>query len=256
MKLTVCQLPNRPSAFQRQWEHLAAHVLDEASDLVLLPEMPFHPWFPLNQEADLAVWDAAVAAHDRWLKHLSELAPAVVLGSRPVNRDGRRLNEGFVWDAQGGYRQAHHKYHLPDEEGFWEGSWYHRGEGIFNVIQSHEVHLGFMICTDLWFMEHARSLGKQGAHILAVPRATPASTLDKWLVGGQAAAVVSGSFCISSNKVADAGEVAELGGRGWIIDPDGSVLATTSAERPVVTVDVEPETADRAKKTYPRYVKD
>lgn len=51
-----------------------------------------------------------------------ELAPAIVAGTRPVTRDGRRLNEGFVWTEDGGYVAAHSKYYVPDEEGYWEAT--------------------------------------------------------------------------------------------------------------------------------------
>ena len=63
-----------------------------------------------------------------------DLAPAVVLGTRPVNTPGGRRNEAFAWDAAGGYRAAHTKYYLPDEADFWEASWYARGDGRFDAL--------------------------------------------------------------------------------------------------------------------------
>ncbi len=45
-----------------------------------------------------------------------------------------------------------------------------------------------------------------------------------------------------------------LGGFGWIIDPDGMVLATTSEKEPFITVEIDLEKAELAKGTYPRYV--
>ena len=46
-----------------------------------------------------------------------------------------------------------------------------------------------------------------------------------------------------------------MGGQGWIVGPDGEILGITSREQPFVTVEIDPQKADRAKKTYPRYVK-
>jgi hypothetical protein len=40
---------------------------------------------------------------------------------------------------------------------------------------------------------------------------------------------------------------------GWIADPDGTVLATTSAVAPFQTVAIDLAVADEAKGTYPRY---
>ena len=75
-------------------------------------------------------------------------------------------------------------------------------------------------------------------------------------MAGQAAAVVSGAFSLSSNRVALDGNPPELGGRGWIIDPDGRVLGTTTQAQPFITRDIDLENAEKSKNTYPRYIPD
>jgi N-carbamoylputrescine amidase len=93
--------------------------------------------------------------------------------------------------------------------------------------------------------------------LLVCPRATPTATAPKWVVGGQAAAVVSGAFCLSSNLSGKTAEGGDYAGVGWIIEPEeGKVLGLTSVDRPFLTLDLDPAVADRAKKTYPRYVRD
>jgi N-carbamoylputrescine amidase len=254
IRVTVCELSNDPVEIERDWEGLIAHIKSASSDLVVLPEMPFAPWFAVARRFDADVWQAAVAAHDTWVGRLVDLAPAAVIGSRPTNAGRRRLNQGFVWDREAGYRPAHTKYYLPDEDGFWEASWYRRGEGDFSPFESGDVRAGMMICTDLWFFDRARAYGQAGVHLLAVPRATPRETLEKWIVGGRAAAVVAGAFVASSNRVSREDEAADLGGQGWIVGPDGDVLGLTSREQPFVTVELDLAEAERAKQTYPRYV--
>ncbi len=256
MRVTICELPDESGAFADAWTDLVSHVQAEASELVLLPEMPFHPWLPARREVDPELWAAAVAAHDRWQERLEQLAPAVGLGSRPIERQGHRFNEGFVYEPGTGYRGVHLKSYLPDEPGFWEASWYERGPGEFAVTSAGRARIGFQICTDLWFPAHARTMGQAGAQIIAVPRATPVATVPKWLTGGAVAAVVSGAFTISSNRVAPAGGEVDLGGVGWVCDPEGVILAITSPELPVLTIDLPLEEADAAKSTYPRYVPD
>jgi N-carbamoylputrescine amidase len=78
------------------------------------------------------------------------------------------------------------------EEGFWEASWYEKGKRDFTVVQCKGIKVGFLICTKLWFFEHAREYSKQGVHLLVCPRVTPKSSVDEWIAGGRAAAVVSG----------------------------------------------------------------
>ncbi len=221
---------------------------------MLLPEMPFYPWFGASPVFEAHIWEAAVAAHDAWQERLVELAPAIVLGTRPINRGGQRLNEGFCWVQEVGYRIAHHKYYLPDEAGFWEASWYSRGDGSFTPLQCGSARVGFEICTELWAFDRARLYGKDSIHLIVTPRATPRTTLDKWLVGGRATAITSGAFSLSSNHVSSATDAVHLGGQGWVIAPDGEVLGLTSQEQPFVTMELDLSVAEQAKLTYPRYV--
>ena len=257
MKVTVCEFQNDTEGFEADWEQLATHVRQTRSQLVLLPEMPFYTWLASTPQLDPAVWEAAVNAHDRWQDRLGDLSPAMVAGTRPVTRSDRRINEGFIYTADTGYVTVHEKYYLPNEDGFWESSWYHRGDRQFDVVQAGPAAVGFLICTEQWFGEHARSYGKQGAHLVLCPRATPAPSTDKWLSGGQTVAVVSGAFCLSSNRGGiDAGGM-NWGGTGWIVEPqEGVVLALTDRDHPFKTVDIDLSVAERARKTYPRYVEE
>ena len=247
VRATVCEL--RSEHVEADWAALADHVRGARSDLVLLPEMGLAPWFGRLRAFDEDMWRSAVATHERYAaERLGELAPAVVLGTAPVEREGRRQNEAFVADGDG-VRPAHRKFHLPDEDDFWEASWYERGKGDFHVVDAGPARLGFLICTELWFTHHARAYGEAGAEVVAVPRCTPSETLDKWLAGGRAAAVISGAFVLSSNHGDE-----RFGGQGWVIDPDGDVLAVTSRDEPFATVEIDLDVAAAAKATYPRYV--
>ncbi len=256
IRATVCQLRNAPEDFAADWEALAEHIQAERSELVVLPEMAFAPWFAVTRQFDPVVWLTAVAAHDAWMHQLPDLAPATVVGTRPVDAGATRHNQGFAWDTRRGYRAVHEKYYLPDEAGFWEASWYARGDGSFTPFECGAALAGMQICTELWFTQHARAYGQAGAHLLLVPRATPIETLDKWLVGGRAAAVIAGAFALSSNSASRPTQLANMGWQGCIIDPIGVVLAVTSAEQPVATATLDLAAAERAKQTYPRYVRD
>ena len=257
MKVTVCELRNDADGLEQDWQALVAHVKSEKSDLVLLPEMPFHPWVAGTNKVDPGIWQQAVIAHDQWVQRFSELSPAVVIGSRPVIHKGKCHNEGFIWQSKSGYKPTHAKYYLPDEEGFWEASWYERGKRVFTVVQCRGINVGFLICTELWFLEHARAYCKQDIHLLVCPRVTPKNSVDKWIAGGRAAAVVSGAFCLSSNLNGPNTESIAFGGAGWVIEPEeGSVWGLTSQSEPFLTVDIDLEQAKRAKHTYPRYVSD
>jgi N-carbamoylputrescine amidase len=257
MRVTVCEFQNDPEGIQTDWEQLVSHVQQTQSRFVLLPEMPFCPWLAHERQADGALWQAAVKAHDEFEKRLPELFPAVVAGSRPAIRSGQRVNEGFIYTKESGYLPIHQKYYLPEEEGFWESSWYRRGDGRFEVVQAGPALVGFLICTEQWFGVHARTYGKQGVHLVLCPRATPAASTEKWLAGGVATAVVSGAFCLSSNRGGIDSQGMNWGGTGWIVEPqEGVVLALTDRQQPFKTVDIDLTAAERAKATYPRYVEE
>jgi hypothetical protein len=148
MRVTVCQLQDDPAGLESNWTGLVAHVRAEKSNLVLLPEMPFSPWFAASRTFNPAVWAAAVAAHTAWESRLGDLAPAVVIASRPIDFGNERYNEGFVWDTESGIRSVHAKTFLPDEEGVWEASWYQRATPEFTPVQVFDAQVGFLIGTE------------------------------------------------------------------------------------------------------------
>ena len=86
MRVTVCQLSDDAKAFEADWDALCVHVEREQGELVLLPEMPFAPWFATARAFDAHAWSDALAAHARWKKRLQDMAPAVVLSTEPVER--------------------------------------------------------------------------------------------------------------------------------------------------------------------------
>ena len=251
MRVTVCKWPDETPAFTRAWGRLGAHVTAHRSELVLLPQMPFSPWFAASRKFDAALWKAAVEAHDAWESRLPELGAAAVLGTRPVDFGNERYNTGFVWEAATGSRAAHAKTFLSNEKGARETTWYQRAVPEFTPAQVGNACIGFLICTELWAMEEARIYGEEGVHILVTPRLTSAATLEMWIAGGRVAAVLAGAFGLSSNRADGRGA---YGGQGWVVGPDGEVLALTGEQDPFMTVDLDLACAERAKKTYPRSV--
>ncbi len=255
MRVTVCELRNGRNDLAVDWDGLVSHCRRHRSELVVLPEMPFSPWLAATEHPDPTAWMSAVVEHESWRKVLVDLVPATVLSTQPIREDGKHFNEGFHWSAVGGYQPVHRKYYLPNEPGFWEANWYDRGDGAFDAVSRNDLVVGFMICTELWFTEHARSYARSGVNILAAPRATGLASADKWLAGGRAAAVMSGAYCLSSNRGGRDASGFDWGGHGWIIEPEeGDVLGVTSPDAPFVTVDIDLAVATAAKNTYPRYV--
>lgn len=252
--VTVCELSDyEDESFEARFDALVDHADANDADLVVLPEMPFAPWLAARDPAGAAVdeaWGRAVDAHESWLSRLDALSPATVVGSRPVRRDGRRYNEGFV-HADGETRGVHVKRYLPDEPGFEEASWYEAGAGAFDPVAAAGLDVGPLICTDQWASNEVRRYGRAGVDLLVNPRVTERRTTEKWLAGARTMGVLAGAYLASSNRSGSAGGVT-FGGAGWVTSPDGTVLARTDDDHPFATVEVDPTVAERAKATYPR----
>lgn len=255
MKVTVCQFDNRPGHLVETLRRLALHIEANGSDFLLLPEMCFSEWLAADPTPDAARWHAAVANHEQQLAQFDKLGARAVMGTRPIVRaHGSFRNEAYLWTPKSGAQPVHEKYYLPDEPDYWENTWYDRGERRFDLARALGMRTGVQICTEMWFFEWARHYAAARADILCVPRATPHGTVPKWIAGGQTAAVCAGAYCLSSNLWNPVDGPANLGGVGWVIGPEGEVLATTNLDAPFATVEIDLAYARASKRTYPRYV--
>jgi N-carbamoylputrescine amidase len=255
MRVTVCELPHEREALAAAWGALCEHTARHASELVLLPE--FAMLDPLWQDDvfDGARWEAAETLCEVWRHRLFELEAARVVGTRPVTIEGRPFNQGFLWSASAGSAAGElvplrRKFFLPDEPGCWEARWFDRGDSDFTEHRLGEWSFGLNICTELWAVETFADYAARGVPLILSPRATSASTTAKWMAAGVVAAVRSGAFSLSSNRVDATGA---CGGVGWIVDPYGNILAQTTADAPFATVDIDLSVSAAARDDYPGY---
>jgi len=231
VKITVCETSD--DNFWKDW----LKISENSGDIVLLPELPAYPWFAKYSKFNKRIWNEALKAHDDLIAKLGEIA---VVSTRPTRQ---RLNQAFLWNGE--YVPIRSKYYMPNEEGFYERRWFDKGDREAKVVEWNGIRLGVLICSEVFFQELAREYAKLGVHVIFVPRATQA--IKRWLIALKMTAIVSGAFVASSNRY-DNG----FSGRGWIISPEGDVLASTSQKKKFVTVDVDVDEAERAKRTYPR----
>jgi len=243
MRITVCQLSNGRETLTADWNRLVEHVKAQRSELVLLPEMPFYSWFPTPRQFNAGVWRDAVAAHDAWEKRLTELMPAVALGTRPVDFGNLRYSAGFMWNEEEGIAETIHvKSCLSNEEGSWETTWYERAVPDFEAVKVGPARVGMLIGLELWMTDQARFYGEDGVQIVAGPRVDRSADGDmdaaskEWLDGGRTTATAAGAFCISSSRGARGNSA---GGAGWVIAPDGQTLAMTSREQLFASIDID-----------------
>jgi N-carbamoylputrescine amidase len=249
MRITVCELPDESARRERAWTDLVRHLHASPTEIVVLPEMPFCDWEMFRKRSvDLAAWRAALAAHDMMMTRLGELQTRMVLASRPVEIEGRRLNQGFAWTREGGYQGSRAKFYLPDEPDGWEASWFDRGDREFPPESAGSVKVGFQLCTELLFSQAAWEIGQKGGQLIAAPRATGGHR--RWPMAACLAAIMAGCFVASTNRRSYDNDA--FAGQSWLVSPEGEILLETTADSPFLTADVDFSAVDRARQTYPR----
>jgi N-carbamoylputrescine amidase len=250
MRVTVCELPHEPAALATAWNALREHTARQRPSLVLLPELAFVEPFWESRVFDHAQWTRVSSTCDAWIDRLHELEVDYVVGTRLATEDGHHFNEGFLWSRARRCVSLRRKYFMPDEPGGWESHWFTPGDTEFPGYAAGALTFGLNICTELWALDTYAAYAAASVGAVLCPRATSPATTAKWRAAGIVAAVRSGAYCLSSNR-AQGGESG--GGAGWIVGPDGDVLAQTTAHTPFVTQQIDPVAAVAAQSTYPRY---
>ncbi len=255
IRLAVCNTDAELEPGGESWNALAGEAAAAQADAFLLSEMPFGRWIAGHDVVIDNDQRQSMLLHDRGMERLGDLACPVVMGSRPMIEAGVTVNAGFVWH-RGNWRSAHTKQFFPQEDGFYESSWYSRGAARFGVEHAGAWRIGFLICTDVMFNEWARHYGRSGANLIVVPRATPNGSLERWKTAVRMAAIVSGCYVASSNRTGRDQSGQEFGGGACIADPNGDIVASSGAEERVVTADLDLRLVAAAQQAYPCYVED
>ncbi|MFT5706352.1 MAG: putative amidohydrolase [Oceanospirillaceae bacterium] len=254
MKITYIESPVNLLQGSAQWLKLQEQIVSRKPEVLVTNEMPFGNWLAVNNNFDAADAQASISAHDDGVEALKKLDIPLVLSSRPVAAEGKLANEAFSL-TEGEYRFAHHKHYFPEETGFYETAWFGTGRAGFDVIKTDQLTVGFLLCTELMFNEWARSYRRQGAHLLVIPRASEQG-FERWKTAAAMAAIVSGCYVVSSNRVGKVNDELTFGGKGFAFSPDGTLISETSSEKPVVSFDLDLDVVANQQKNYPCYVRE
>jgi N-carbamoylputrescine amidase len=256
MRFAVCEAPATLAVGDEGWARLGELTASLQPELLLLNEMPFGNWVSIGAERTPELLDAVQQQHQDGLARLHDLGVPTVLGTYPTYDGPLSVNKAFVWTAKSGQIPVHTKQFFPNEGGFFEARWFDRGEQRFEVANVGGLGVGFLICTDVMFNEWARYYGRNGAHLIAVPRATPVGSEDRWKTMCAAAAIVSGCYVASSNRAGLDASGLEFAGKGWIFSPTGEMIVETSPGEPVVSAELDLALVLKAQGDYPCYVEE
>lgn len=253
--MPVCAFVEMPDGLEPsgpEWGRFIQAVTVARPDILVMNEMPFGRW--LAQKADFSIEDAkqSVEIHAAGTAALADLGIPAVITSRPALRSDRLVNEAIVIE-HGQVRSLHTKSYFPDEPGWFENSWFLRGDASFDIHDICGVNVGVLLCTELMFNEHARRYGRAGADLIVVPRAT-GKNYENWITAGKMAAIVSGSYVVSSNRTGLMGDGPHFGGFGFAIGPEGDLIGKTSSDSTLTLIEIDVQLSARQRQEYPCYV--
>jgi predicted amidohydrolase len=231
--------------------------LDEArrggAELALLPELPLQPWIPATKDFREEDAEPPGGPLHRCLARASRDSGIGVMGGAIVRdpSSGRRFNRALLYDARGELVETYDKLHVPCEEGFWEAHHYDAGDRPPRRVDAFGLPCGMQICSDLQRPQGVYLLAAQGAAAVFGPRATPATSYDRWRRVIRVAAQLSAAYVISVNRPSPEGG-APIGGPTVVAGPNGETLAESTD--PVGWVTLESSAVERAREDYPGYL--
>jgi N-carbamoylputrescine amidase len=252
LRIALVEWPESLTPDEPQWQELKDSAIAARPDILVTNELPFGPWLAegavFSEEKALL----SVRAHEKGIEALIDLHLPAIISSRPVWNGNRLANEAFVLQ-DGTVRPLHRKQYFPNEPGWFETEWYAADDSGFQLHDVLGIKVGVLLCTEAMFNEHARAYGKAGAALIVIPRASGAD-VESWKIAAAMAALVSGAYVVSSNRVGRSRGGIHFGGGGFAFAPQGRLVAVTTSTNPVQTLDLDPKVSLSAQGEYPCYV--
>jgi N-carbamoylputrescine amidase len=238
--------------FSAEWDAIQRFIERDPPTMLITNELPFGDWIAAAA-FDRQAADRSVTLHEDGLAALAGLAVPAILSSRPIWHGERLINEAFA--LVGGRPIAlHQKRYFPAEPGWYETDWFTAGQNDFTVRSIAGLDVGVLLCTEVMFNQHAREYGEAMSDLIAVPR-TSGTGHRQWRTACSMAAIVSGSYVVSSNRSGRGIDGPEFGGCGMAFAPDGTLIAETSPDLPYCTIEIDAAWSRRQKSEYPCYVR-
>ena len=218
------------------------------ADLVVLPELwpnggfSYDAWRETAQPIDGSITTAMANC-------AKSVGSIVHLGSFVERHlDGSLTNTSVVFDRRGREIAVYRKLHL---FGFGEGepALMNAGKDVV-VARIDDATMGLTTCYDLRFPELYRRLLDDGADLLVIPAAWPASRIDHWSVLARARAIENQCVVVAVNASGTSGE-AKMGGRSVIVDAEGAILAEAGDGETVLTADVDVSDVAKWRAAFP-----
>lgn len=228
---------------EQAWRGIQSLARDSGAAIVVLPEM-WSTGFANEQISTLAKTTPNI------LEQVAALARQygiMIIGSLPEQAAEGVCNTAYVVNQEGVVAACYRKVHLfsPTKE----HRFYFPGREAVMVDTPYGC-VGLMLCYDLRFPEHCRSLVLNGAQIIVVMAQWPANRVAHWETLLRARAIENQVFVAAANRCGqDPGLV--YAGHSQICSPFGDILICGSNEEANLSAVIEPELLEETRSAIP-----
>ena len=232
---------------QANLDRLAAKIrsLPAGAEVVVLPEM-FSTGFSMRPEVLAEKMDGSTVG---WMRALSAEKRIILTGSVIIEENGQYYNR-LLWVLPDGKVGMYDKKHLFAFAGEHE----HYAPGSRRFIASvNGWRLNMMVCYDLRFPVWARQQIEDGPEydVLVYVANWPERRSIAWKTLLRARAIENQCYVIGVNSVGADGNGIMHSGDSTVIDPMGEILYEKANVEDVVTLSLEREVLDAARRKLP-----
>lgn len=224
---------------EKNFEHLRGIIGSTKADLLVLPELFATGYNFVSRDEVARLAEDRDGPTARFLKKLSQLTGATLVGGFIERAKERFYNSSFIV-SDGKIIDTYRKIHLFNKEKFY----FSPGDRHFKVYDIKGVKIGVMICFDWLFPESCRTLALKGAQVIA----HPANLVMPYCQNAMITRCLENRiFAVTANRIGiekRGDDTFSFTGKSQITSVDGEVLALASQnETAVCTVEIDEKRA-------------
>ena len=255
--LSICQMlvvDSKEENLEKAESLIRQAVNEQGAQVVALPEIFNGPY---NIEMMKETAEPEGGPTSQMLAGLARDLGVVIIGGSISELAGDKIfNTSYTFDAEGKTIGRHRKMHLFDVDipggiSFRESGVVAPGNQI-TVFDTAYGRMGVAICYDMRFPELMRLMVLEGAEIIVVPAAFNTTTGPAhWHETIKLRAVDNQVYFAAASPARNMDSTYHAYGFSTIVDPWGTVLASTDETESIITACIEPDRQEEVRQQLP-----
>ena len=255
--LSICQMlvvDSKEENLEKAESLIRQAVNEQGAQVVALPEIFNGPY---NIEMMKETAEPEGGPTSQMLAGLARDLGVVIIGGSISELAGDKIfNTSYTFDAEGKTIGRHRKMHLFDVDipggiSFRESGVVAPGNQI-TVFDTAYGRMGVAICYDMRFPELMRLMVLEGAEIIVVPAAFNTTTGPAhWHETIKLRAVDNQVYFAAASPARNMDSTYHAYGFSTIVDPWGTVLASTDETESIITARIEPDRQEEVRQQLP-----